>query len=433
MRGFRKFIALLAIGIAAGTVQAGASDLKIVLNQSPWFEGFRKTVEQYNAETGNTVTLDPVPYPSLLEKVRSSLRAPQGEYDITLLDVNWLAEIYSGGFLEPIDAISPGYKLPENVLDFDEVLYWDAERSVFNRDSGKLTTFPVTGNPQLFYYREDIYEEKGLTPPKTWDDLKANIAALSEEQPPYAFLTEGGRGDIVFRITPFLLQTGGGIFKNPREGDYAIILNSPETLRGLKFYIDIARAGYPNPGSLGQGELIQLFSTGKAAQADIVSAARGPITDPDSSVVGELTGVALIPHPSDGKPRFAAGHWAGGIAKNIPDEQKKAAVAFFSWLLEKDHQSQLFVNGGVPVRSDLSGSVEDPLDFLPVLAAAIKDAVLISPVKENAQINAIVGLYLNQALTGELTPEAALNKAAAEVYDLISKAGYKTAKLPDLG
>ena len=90
------------------------------------------------------------------------------------------------------------------------------------------------------------------------------------------------------------------------------------------------------------------------------------------------------------------------------------------------------MNGGVPVRSDLSGSVEDPLDFLPVLAAAIKDAVLISPVKENAQINAIVGLYLNQALTGELTPEAALNKAAAEVYDLISKAGYKTAKLPDL-
>ncbi|MDX5630262.1 MULTISPECIES: extracellular solute-binding protein [unclassified Brenneria] len=424
------FIALLAVSPFSSA--ANSDTVKIVINQSPWLDGFKKTVAKYNQETGNNVTVDTVPYSGLLDKIRTSVRAKEGIYDVTMIDVNWLGEIYSGGFLTPIKEIEADYQLPDQVLTFGDALYWDKARAVFNKQTGDLYTFPVTANPQLFYYRKDIYEKEGVSVPKTWDELTANIKKLHQPPKQYGFLTEAGPQDIVFRITPFLLSAGGGVFKNPLEGDFSVILNSPESLIALKYYISIAKAGYSNPGSLAQGELIQLFATGKAAQANIVAAARGPLSNPDSSIVTDKFGVAVIPHPADKSGIYAAGHWVGGIPHNIPAANKKAALAFFKWYEEQASQVYLYEAGGVPVRSDLIGVAKDPLNFLPALTEATSRAEIVTPIKESAQINALIGLQLYKALNGEISPEQALNNAAKAVYDLVSAAGYNTRQLPEL-
>jgi multiple sugar transport system substrate-binding protein len=44
----------------------------------------------------------------------------------------------------------------------------------------------------------------------------------------------------------------------------------------------------------------------------------------------------------------------------------------------------------------------------------------------------ILELRLNQAMIGEKTSVDALNTMAAEIHDLMQKAGYKTGRLPDL-
>ncbi len=54
---------------------AKAAPITIVINQSPWFESFRKTVELYEKETGNKVELDVNPFAGSLEKQRNSVRA----------------------------------------------------------------------------------------------------------------------------------------------------------------------------------------------------------------------------------------------------------------------------------------------------------------------------------------------------------------------
>lgn len=411
---------------------AYAANVKIVINQSPWLDGFKKTVEKYNQDTGNNVSIDAVPYGGLLDKIRSSVRAKEGVYDITMIDINWLGEFYGGGFLTPIKSIEADYRLPEQVLTFGDALYWDNARKVFNKQSGDLYTFPVTANPQLFYYRKDIYQKAGLTPPKTWEELTENTKKLHQPPRQNGFLIRGGPQDIVFDISPFLLSAGGGIFKDPREGDFNIILNSPETLRGLKYYIAIAKAGYSNPGALTQGELIQLFATGKAAQANIVAAARGPLSNPDSSIVTDKYGVTVIPHPAGAKGVYAAGHWVGGIPRNIPAANKQAALDFFKWYEEQASQVYLYESGGVPVRSDLVGVAKDPLNFLPALTEATAEAQIISPVQESAQINALLGLQLYKALSGEQSAEKALNTAAHQVHQLLSAAGYQMQLPPDL-
>ena len=54
---------------------AKVAPITIVINQSPWFDSFRKTVELYEKETGNKVELDVNPFAGSLEKQRNSVRA----------------------------------------------------------------------------------------------------------------------------------------------------------------------------------------------------------------------------------------------------------------------------------------------------------------------------------------------------------------------
>jgi len=54
---------------------ARVAPITMVINQSPWFEGFRQLVEQYQKETGNKIELDVNPYAGALDKIRNSLRS----------------------------------------------------------------------------------------------------------------------------------------------------------------------------------------------------------------------------------------------------------------------------------------------------------------------------------------------------------------------
>jgi multiple sugar transport system substrate-binding protein len=51
---------------------------------------------------------------------------------------------------------------------------------------------------------------------------------------------------------------------------------------------------------------------------------------------------------------------------------------------------------------------------------------------EAAEVEQILGLRLNQALIGELTPAAALNSAARDIHDIFVRTGRKTGMLPPL-
>jgi multiple sugar transport system substrate-binding protein len=53
-------------------------------------------------------------------------------------------------------------------------------------------------------------------------------------------------------------------------------------------------------------------------------------------------------------------------------------------------------------------------------------------IPEGPQIVSILELRLNQAVIGEKSTSEALNTMAAEIHDLVSKAGYRTGRLPEL-
>jgi multiple sugar transport system substrate-binding protein len=415
-----------------------AAPFTVVINTSPWFDGFRGLVEQYESETGNHVSLDVNPYAGSLEKQRSSVRASEGQFDLLIMNGLFYPEMYFGGFVVPLNEIDPSFQLDPACATFDDTTYWDEQTKTCNAKTGKLMSMPINPNIPLLYYRTDLYEKHQLKVPETWDELYANAKALHDPPRLYGIVQRGVRGpaDVSYDWFPYLNGFGGDLFKDQKGGDFSVTLNSEAGRAALEYYLKLAHdCGHPNTGGVGQAEVIQNIVTGKAAHALLVIAAWAQMDNPDKSVVVDKVNVALPPHAPGLKSAPTLGQWLGGIPRNVPRERQEAVMTFFRWFQTYDAQLKYTLAGAPPVRIDVLNSAmgkEHKFRWMPAMAAGLPLARQMWTVPEGTQIVAVLELRLNQAITGELSPAAALNTMAAEIYDIMQKRGYKTGRLPDL-
>jgi len=447
-RGFnggRLIIGSLAALVVCSTILPGTAGaqkqppITIVINQSPWFNGFKGLVEAYEKQTGNTVNLDVQPFEGTLEKQRNSVREKEGQYDLLPLNGLFFPEFYAGGFLVPLNELDPGFRLDPQVATFDDTPWWDSNRRVVNRQTGKLMSVPINPNIPLMYYRKDLYDKAGLKVPTTFDELLANAKKLHNPPSIYGIVQRGSREltSVTYDFFPYLYGYGGSIFKDEKNGDFTVTINAPEAKKAFDFYLQLAReAGHPQTGAQGQAQVIQYLVTGKAAHVIMVIAAWAQVDDPTkSAVVGKIE-FAVPPAAPGHKPGPGIGHFLGAIPRNVPKERQMAALTFLKWFQTREAQVIYTKAGAPPVRLDVLNDPElnskPEFRWMKALAAGLLTARQPWTVTEGAQISAVMDLRLNQALTGELTATAALNKSADEIHDLMKKAGYKTARLPDL-
>ncbi len=448
VRGWRKRAAVaMRLGVVAVSLSLGLSvsapaktvdDITVVINQSPWLDGFAKLVGVYQKETGNKVTLDINPYAGSLEKQRNAVRSKTSEYDLLIINGIFYAEMYHGGFLEPLQNIDPKFKLDPQIYSFDDTLYYDAATKTVNAKTGKLMTLPVNPNVTVMFYRTDLYEKKGLKIPETWDQLLANSKALNDPPNMYGIVQRGARAaiSVTWDFFPYLMSYGGSLFANEKEGDFTVTLNSPQSLAALKMYLQLAReAGPKNVAAVGQAEQIQLLVTGRAAQAVLPVAAYAQMDDPNKSAVVGKIGYMNLPHAPGFASAPSLGHWLGGVPKNIPEAKKKAALAFLDWFQQPKNQLKYAELGGSPVSAaafDSAIANKPENRYMKTAVKALPMARQLWTVPEGAQIVAVTEVGLNRIVAGELDPAKGLNAMAADIEKIVAAAGYKTGKLPDL-
>ena len=411
--------------------------MTIVVNQSPWFDGFRAAVDAYQKETGNQVTLDVNSFAGSLEKQRAAVRAEQSPFDVLVMNAGFFIEMYVGGFLVPLTTVDSGFKLDPEVYTFDDSVFWNPETKRVDK-AGQLMSVPINPNIPLLFYRADLYKEKGLKVPETWDELLANAKALNEPPKRYGIVQRGARGtfDVTYDVFPYLWSNGGDIFKDQKGGDFTITINSKETLAGLDVYLTLEKdAGHPKTAGQSQANVIQSMVTGKAGHIVSVIAAWPQMDDPNKSIVVDKVDYAPPPHGPGYKTSPPLGHWLGGIPKNIPAERQKAALAFLDWFQSRDAQMTYAKVGAPPVRKDVLESdlaKEQEFRWMKALAEALPYSRLTFTIPEASEVLAITELRLNQAIGGELSAPKALNTMAAEIEVVMKKAGYDAPRLPDL-
>lgn len=419
------------------TWAASAAPITIVINQSPWFESFRKTVELYEKETGNKVNLDVNPFAGSLEKQRNSVRASTGDYDILIMNSGWFAEMYFGGFVTAVTDIDPSFKLDPDLFTLGDTIYFDPETKTMS-PKGKLMSVPIQPNIPMLFYRGDLYKEKGLKTAETFEDLFNNAKALHNPPQMYGMVQRGARGPntVSYDFYPYLFGMGGAVFKDQPNGDYAITLNNDKGKEALDYYLRLAKdAGHPKTASLDQAEIIQALVTGHAAHASIVIAAWSQMDDPNKSIVVDKMEFAPTPHAPGLQPGPALGHWLGGISHNVPDDRKRGAVEFFRWFQTRDAQLANAKAGGIPLNASVYNepmAEERQFRWMKPLAAALPHAINPYAFPEASEVISVLELGLNRAIAGEITSVDALNSMADEIHGVMEKYKYKTGALPPL-
>ena len=443
-RGFTRRGTLAGLGAATlasqmryGWAQAAVAPITIVINQSPWLDSFIKTVELYEAETGNQVELDVNPFAGSLEKQRNSVRASQGDYDILIMNSGWFAEMYFGGFVTAISDIDPSFQLDPDLFTLGDTIYFDPDTKTMT-PAGKLMSMSIQPNIPMLFYRADLYEEHGLTVPETFAELEANARALNNPPQVYGIVQRGARATaaVSYDFYPYLYGHGGGIFKNQGSGDYTVTLNNAEGLEALDYYLRLAReAGHPNTAASDHVEVIQAMLTGGAGHVSMVIAAWSQMDDPTKSAVVDKVEFAPTPHVEGLPPGPGLGHWLGGIAHNVPDDRKRAAVEFLRWFQTKEAQMANALAGGIPLNAAVYNepiTEERRFRWMKPLAAALPHAVNVYQFPEASEVISILELGLNRAVAGEISSVDALNGMAEEVHAVMERYNYTTGALQQL-
>ena len=412
-------------------------DITVLIGSTPWYPAFEKVVGLYEQQTGNHVKLDVTPFGNILEKARNAVRTGQSPYDLMTLDTQWTIEFYEGGFVSPFADVDPAFAMPKEVFHYGDSGYWNAQKRWRTADGGSLMAYTVLGNVQLLYYRDDVLKQAGLSVPKTWNEVLASCTKLAKPPSSYGFVARGEKGNgIRYDWQSVMLAEGAQVVKDPEGGDFTVTINSPQAKKALDLYVDLLkRCGPPNYGSLGQGDVIQLLATGKAALGDVVTAAFASFEDPNKSAVAGKLQTAPLPAGANGARGAVIGNWNAVIPKNASDAQKKSALAFSRWFLTYDAQRAFAEAGGIPNRSDVytSDLAKNPkYRWMPAYLETQKFAKQELGYAEGAQVEQILGLRLNQSLIGEMSSGKALNTAAQEIEALFRKNGRRTGVLAPL-
>jgi len=406
--------------------------ITILINESPWLAGFEALVNQYIEETGHEVILNRTPFPGMLEKSRNAVQAPESEFDILTLNEQWYMLFYAGGLVTPIKDIDPNFELDPQVIEYQWATRWDADIG-YSSQNGELYGLPINGNIMLFFYREDLFEEKGLAVPQTWADVEAAAQAFEEEDVT-GYVVRSNPPNWEFQA--FLASHGGDVITlDEQTGEWEVTLNSPEGLEAIYTWLKLGRDyGPANYADNGQAEMIALMGSGRVAQMILVGAAAPDFDNPEKSIVVGNVGAAPVPGKEPGMNATMSGIWVMSIPHNLPEERKIAALTFLNWALSKDAQLLYTQAGAIPVRQDVYEEMaNDPelgwwmkamADSTPYIHAQPRLA-------ETPQIIEVLDRRLKQALISEITPEEALLEGAREIHRILTDAGYNVKPLTE--
>ncbi|WP_028748078.1 ABC transporter substrate-binding protein [Rhizobium mesoamericanum] len=279
----------------------------------------------------------------------------------------------------------------------------------------KLFGVPKATNTIALYYNVDMFKAKGLDPdkpPHTWDQLLDAARKLNDPAKNVYGLAFSAKANEegTFQFLPWAQMGGGGY-------DH---INAPGAVKALETWKTILDEKLASPDTLtrGQWDSTGTFNSGNAAM--VIS---GPWELDRMSQEAKFDWrVTLMPVPKDGvEPSSAMGdfNWAIFASTKHPAEAFKALEYFAS------QDDKMFKNfGQLPARSDITippTGNEKKDAALKVFLEQLKYAKPRGPHPQWPKISKAIQDAIQSALTGQATPQAALDQAAATIKGILGE------------
>lgn len=364
-------IIFVVVALLLGVVGSNAQDLpyagvtiNILSFTGPQVtEPLLRRAPDFEALTGAHVEVTTVPFGDLYSSILTDQTTGTNSYDAFIMSPQWNADFVAAGILEDLTAY----------VDADPDIQWEDIAPFFRNFiatyDGGIYVVPLDGDMHTVYYRTDLFEEAGITPPRTWEEYLDAAATFNgtdlngDGETDYGSCIPKVRGGQSFWwIVDFAgarLQTQGtgeGAFFDLNTFD-PLFGPNPAFIRALELFNETTQYGPPDELTLDLNSTRDLFLTGRCALTMDWGDIGALSIDPERSTMQDKVGTLVIPgstevldresgelvpcddmhcpYAIDGvnyAPFAAFGGWGGGVSSAADQETKDAAYAFFSYL-----------------------------------------------------------------------------------------------------
>ena len=379
-------------------------------------------LDDYTKATGVPIATQAFPYASLYEKLNINLTQATGVFDVVSLDDPWMPLFAGNQLLMDLGPLMEAKGLGPDPDFVPELL----RLGEFPVGTG-LRGIPWIGSVQVFARRIDVFEELGLTPPVSWDDVLAAAQAITEarsEQDLYGFGLRGQpTNPSATSFIPVLRGYGVDLFESNEV--FEPQLETEQAMQAMTTFRALAQLAPPGVENVGHEENGRNMYTGRTAMSgDIWPDQLLLMFDPERSAVAGQVEIGPEPALPGIEPSNMTGNWLLGI----PEGSRNAASAldFITWFTAPEQQKRLLIESNLsPSRISV---LEDPeaverLPFLPGLLAAARNAVPRPRTEFYPQVEEILGRYVSQAVIGQVSGEEGLISANREIRDLMVREG----------
>lgn len=339
---FCLFIILVAVNVGGVIAQDGASIS--ILGGEWWFadedpasvSGISYGAEllaQYQEENpGIEFQIQGVPFPDLDTTQLAAMEAQQGP-DIMIVNSVTVGSFIDRGYLMPMNDLIEANGLDTSIF-FPSML----SSAVYG---DQIFGLPLDTGTRLLYYNKAMFEEAGIEPPTTWDEVLPIAEQFTDpDAGVYGFVaTSGERWVWLYEGIGMYALANGYRFVNDDATE--CVLNQGDNPQAIQYWVDMYNDGVVSQDVLLTGtgaEREQMFGNNLAAMylggfwsAASLEADYG-MTYPDDYGIVVLEG-------SDGVGSTTGG-WIVSISRDSDNPQE--AMDFLAWILNDPERLSRF-------------------------------------------------------------------------------------------
>ncbi len=280
---------------------------------------------------------------------------------------------------------------------------------------GKNYGIPLGSNTVVLWINTDMAKAAGLdvaNPPKTWADFETWAGKMTDKaKGVYGTALLAKKDETgTFLFLPWILQNGGSIDN----------LASPEAIAALAFWKDLIDKGYAPKSAVTDGfaEIYQQFTSGKAAM--MISGTWNVATlKKDAPNLNWI--VAPLPYTKQPASSLGGENWAVFASS----KQQDGAWDFLKFVVDVKYGTKLTdCMGYIPSRKDViaqvaAKSANDPT--MQVFLKQMESAAPRGPLPKWSDASAVVQEALQEGLSGQKTPEQAMQDAAVKMKPILGQ------------
>lgn len=369
-------------------------------------------IEPFMAAHPNiTINYEALDWDTTLEKLNVVLTGG-GAPDVVTVDMTWIPRFAALGAFADLQPLSGGML---NGVPWDQAYTAGALKAITY--NGQIISALYDFDTYALYYRNDLFQQKGLQVPTTWDELMTVAKALHENDMYYYEFDAD-----TFHGSQWIYENGGTLLSPDNS---TVVFNSPEAVDGISFYASLLTEGVAIDWTTDMGERIQGVKDGRIAMFSDGPYYMGIMKSAAPEMAGQWR-VAM--HPYSKQP----GSYLGGTGLAIPasSTQKQAAWEFIQYAMQLENQVGVYqLAGAAPaLKAALSNPDVNVADLyfggeqaFAIFLKTMETAIPFPYVRQWADIDAAFTNAMQQIALGQFSVKDALDQAAQTSQDALGQ------------